>query len=54
MLRSLCILGAGALCLMVRNDRLPDCPFVASIKGRLHRLDLGSKCLFMSQQSWCA
>ena len=25
MLRSLCILGAGALCLMVRNDRLPDC-----------------------------
>ena len=35
MLRSLCILGAGALCLMVRNDRLPDCPFVASIKERL-------------------
>ena len=35
MLRSLCIMGAGSLCLMVRNDRLPDCPFVASIKERL-------------------
>ena len=35
MLRSLCILGAASLCLMVRNDRLPDCPFVASIKERL-------------------
>ena len=30
MLRSLCIMGAGSLCLMVRNDRLPDCPFVAT------------------------
>ena len=38
MLRSLCILGAASLCLMVRNDRLPDCPFVASIKERLPEL----------------
>ena len=35
MLRSLCILGAGSLCLIVRNGRLPDCPFVACIKERL-------------------
>ena len=35
MLRSLCILGAASLCLMVRNNRLPDCPFVAGIKERL-------------------
>ena len=35
MLRSLRILGAGSLCLMVRNGRLPDCPFVAFIKERL-------------------
>ncbi len=35
MLRSLCILGAGSLCLMVHNGRLSDCLFVACIKERL-------------------
>ena len=35
MLRSLCILGAASLCMLVRKDRLQDCPFVASIKARL-------------------
>ena len=35
MLRSLCILGAASLCMLVRKDRLQDCPFVVSIKERL-------------------
>ena len=35
MLRSLCIMGAASLCISVRNNRLPDCPFVACIMERL-------------------
>ena len=35
MLRSLCILGAASLCMLVRKDRLPGCPFVARLEARL-------------------
>lgn len=59
MLRSLCILGAASLCISVRNDRLPDCPFVACIKDApsVASTVVQVNCLYRSQvdaDSYCS